>query len=42
MTGTSKEMLPLITVAATDAGLSIAQVKVSCILHGLTLYELIM
>ncbi len=31
MTGTSKEMMPLIIVAATDVGLSIAQVKVSVV-----------
>ncbi len=31
MTGTSKEMMPLIIVAATDVGLSIAQVEVSVV-----------
>ena len=33
MTGTSKEMVPIIAVAAKDAGLSIAQVKVSVVHH---------
>ena len=34
MTGTSKQMEPMIAVAAEDAGLSVAQVKVSIYVLG--------